>query len=684
MLMIALLCNANNIEGVQKAHYSFLKTFVKTEIDAERALIKRIESSIQEKKVKNVTGVNKEIQTDELNLLGIQLENEKNMKSALKVTKKEIKQCLKEDLANLKNPAKRKILEKELIRQADRDILAQSKMQGIEGDYQQQQRIHMYTLLLEKELSFMRGLVTGCKTKLCNSLKDLYDARNEKVQNQYRKYVKMAIKQVDRIIEAIKDVKERYMENLGSKNAEERVVLRKKINELEHLISVYEKRKFGISKIHATVIEEFEQLEEDKKRRALVKFLDSTDKLEKSKLSIQQKAEQLKSIIKLLKGKRFNPRKYKLIKRKQQLIRKITSLKNYRRKVVVPTFIRNVSKFQRIQKSSLKKVIHKITKLNKQLISLDRAERLRKAEIKELIELKKYDTTLTSINQLKLKAIERKRDAKRREQIMKEIKENEYLKSVIILSLGVRKREFAMKKVFKQLEIIAARLADAKSRGIEARNQLEAMKYAEKTPCTVNSMGLYQNMLKRAQRDRVVLIKKRNAYVVLNRRIIKEQEKYLAILLKHLKKELKKAEERRTRLAKEVLNTTDSKKSIKLEGVEKAIESLDKSIIKTENRKERLAKLVGHLRVQKKSKLCKKTWKCNTCLELAEIAQIGLIKHRGDGYTMQKATNYCNTFKGIKKERCFRQAFDIFSAAAHIIDPFKFNTKAICMRFNHC
>jgi len=120
MLMIALLCNANNIEGVQKAHYSFLKTFVKTEIDAERALIKRIDSSIQAKKGKNVTGIYKEIQTDELNLLRIQLENEKNMKSALKVTKNEIKQCLKEDLVNLNNPAKRKLLEKELIRQADR------------------------------------------------------------------------------------------------------------------------------------------------------------------------------------------------------------------------------------------------------------------------------------------------------------------------------------------------------------------------------------------------------------------------------------------------------------------------------------------------------------------------------------------------------------------------------------
>jgi len=683
MLMIALLCNASNINGVQKAHYSFIKNFVKTEIDSERALIKNLNSLINLKKA-NKTGIFKTIQNDELSLLRIQLENEKNMRSALKQTKKDIDNCLKEDLVNLNKPAMRKLLEKEIVRQADRDTAAQLQLEGIKGDNQQQQRIHMYTILLEKELSFMRGIVTGCKTKVCNSLKDIYDARKGLVQKQYRKYVKMAMKSIDRLIEAMQEVKSRYLENLGSTKPEERVALRKRINELEQLIAGYEKQKIGVRLIHATVIEEFEQLEADRQRRALTKFLDATDNLEKSKISIQQKEEQLKSILKLLGRKRFVPKRYKLVRRKRQLLKVLKALKNYRRKLVVPTFIRNVSKFEKIQKSSLKKVVHKIAKLNRHLRSLDRAEKHRIAEVKELEELKKYDTTLSSINQLKQKEVERKRDAQRREQIMKEIEENEHLKSVIVLSLGARKREFAMKKIFKALEIIAARITDAKNRGIEARNKLEAMKYAERRLCSVKNMEIYQNMLKRAQKDRIILIKKRNAYVTLNKRIIKEQEKYLEALLKHLREELKKAEERRKILSKEALYANDNSKSAKLEGVERAIESLDKSILKTESRKERLAKLVGHLRVQKASVFCKKSWKCNTCEELAEIAKIGLIKHRGDGWTMQRATKYCNTFKGAKKEMCFREAFDVFSAATHIIDPFKYDSKAICQRFNHC
>jgi len=166
----------------------------------------------------------------------------------------------------------------------------------------------------------------------------------------------------------------------------------------------------------------------------------------------------------------------------------------------------------------LRKVVKRIEKLNRNLRGLDRAEKIRVEEIKELLELKKYDTTLSSINQLKQKEIERKRDNNRREQIMKEIEEKENLKSVIILSLGARKREFAMKKIFKKLGVISAHIEDAKKRGIEARSQLEAMKSAETTPCNIKNMGNYQIMLKRAQRDRILSIKKRNAYVSLNKR----------------------------------------------------------------------------------------------------------------------------------------------------------------------
>jgi hypothetical protein len=251
----------------------------------------------------------------------------------------------------------------------------------------------------------------------------------------------MALKSIDRIIEAMNEVKSNYMNRLGSKNVEERNKLRARINELEKLIDGYEKQKIGVRAIHAAVIEEFEQFEEQRKRIALVKFLDATDNMEKSRLTLQQRIEEMKTLNNVLSQKGFNPKRYKLVRRKRQVRKMIAALKKYRKRVVVPTFIRNVSKYERIQKSLLRQVVKRIEKLNRNLRGLDRAEKTRVEEIKELLELKKYDTTLSSINQLKQKEVERKRDNVRREQIMKEIEEKENLKSVIILSLGARKRE---------------------------------------------------------------------------------------------------------------------------------------------------------------------------------------------------------------------------------------------------
>jgi hypothetical protein len=166
--MTALLCSAN-ISDVTKAHYSFIRNFVKTEIENERVLIRNIDSTIDRKKELNVTGINQIIRNDEIGLLQLQMENEKNFKTALKLSKKEMNKCLKEDLLNLNNKEMRKLLEKEIVRQADRDSQSQAKLEGITGSNQQQQRIHMYALFLEKELSFMRGTVAGCKSKVCNA-----------------------------------------------------------------------------------------------------------------------------------------------------------------------------------------------------------------------------------------------------------------------------------------------------------------------------------------------------------------------------------------------------------------------------------------------------------------------------------------------------------------------------------
>ncbi|GAB1226319.1 hypothetical protein ENUP19_0284G0052 [Entamoeba nuttalli] len=686
VLLVILCVRGNDINEILKSHYSVIKSYVKNEIENEREVIKNIQKVIEDKQKLNVTGIAKVIRDDEMNLLELQLTHEKNIKTMFKQSKADIKECLKEDLKNSMNLEFKKIIEKELLRQTHRDTMYQQKINDIEGENQQHKRIEMCASIIGKEIDFMKGTVSGCHNKTCYSIKDQCERRKELLQKTYKKFVKETIKTLEKLIEEMTQLKEGYVDTLPKSNDKEGIILRKRITEIDKIIKGYEHQIVGIKSIHMKILDQIKEEEEHKRRIFLNKFLTSTDDVEKSKEVLNRKQVELQGLENILGARHvFVENRYKLIQRKKHLKKLIKQLMNMRKNVLIPRFIRSITRYEHIQQQLLNEISRKIAKCYRNLQSLDRARKRRENEIKTLKEDIKYDTTLKSKNTLEQKYKEAEIDKKQRIKIVKKLNSIEIMKKDILLALGTKKREFMMKKINGKLESIRSKLVDAKNRGIEARIKIESLKPLEPTSCRIRTMKNYQAMLKRAQEDQIRLIKERNQIVSINKKIVKDQEHFFILILKNLKKELKRAESQRDKLAKETLYSLDNTdKAAKLELLENTIESLDLAIRKSENRLRRLRKLIGHLKETKKSIYCKKNWRCNTCLHLGELAQIGVVEHRGDGWTMNKAKEYCQKFKGQKKEMCFKEAFDMFTSVAHTFDPLKFDAKAVCKRFNHC
>ena len=692
VLLLFTYAFADETKSVTDTHYSMVKGYMKGEMESADDMINSIKKLIDMELKKPASAVNNITKADSVRLMQMQLEESQSEYEQFKEAKKQIKNAKKHMQNFLRTADGKRLMEKELMRQVDRDVTVQQNIQQVSGDNQQDKRIKIYAKAIEDSLNYQLNIIKGCHSKDCEAIRTVLKANIETLQKTYKKYVKGTLKMFKELIKEMQSLKYEYMRKVHARRATNQEQWNARIKELSKSIDDYKKKEIEVKGIHSEMLGTIKREEEERKRVILNKYLETTDEVEKTKLKLGESQAELKKIVGVLEQRDvFVPHRFRLIQRRDLLKKVIRELRQYRKNVLLPGFKRTLKDFEESRSKQLEEVKKAIQKKYRMMQMLDREDAKRNLEIKELQKQQVYDTTLKSVNGLKEKTLETRRSTRDRKETMEQIKHLEDEKRKLLLTVGLYKREVAIKKIMQKLGDIHSKIESAISRGVEARNKIESLKKKEPSTCVIKAIENYQNMLKRAQKDQTRLQHIREHISFVHKKLLLKQLKFFNALEKQLKRIRKHTVIRRNEYEQKLIHangqTSSDEFSNKMEIAESAIESLDKALLKLENRRQRLVKMVGHInafRSQPKNVYCKKTWRCNSCMHLAEIAQIGLVKHKGDAWAMHKAKQHCEGFDGKKKELCYKQSFDVFTAATHINDPMKFDAKAICSRFNHC
>ncbi|ELP94347.1 DNA double-strand break repair Rad50 ATPase, putative [Entamoeba invadens IP1] len=646
-----------------------------TEISAQDLIIENLNKTIQNEKNKNSTGIHVETRNDNVTLLQMELANAQEIRDLFKTSKKELKNARKEDLAGTTN-----MTVQEFVRQGTRDLKNVQQIGDFSGRFAQQKRMKKIKEVLFEEIGFMKAAFSqGKKDEKVNKK---YFERENDVKRIFKKYVKKSIDMRNELIEKIEDMREEYI--MKDVNDTERAVVDQFVKDLE---AKSKQVKIEIDKINEIQREEMEAMEREdeiEKRKVLVNFLDFREQDEKLAKKIEEKQEELEKTEKLL-GQRdvYVEKRYKVVRTKRDLRRKLKKLRM--RKAQIEKFRNEAERVYVTEKEeNLKKIEEKIRKSYLKIEKLTKKEDLRKSRIEILKKDIEYDTTLRSQKLLEELKQEKKKLTAERFKTVEFIKQKEEEKRVALLEIGVKSRKELEKISIRDLTVVTVEIEKAAERAVYARNRIEALKYSNPTPCVVKEMTNYMEMLKRAQKMSERLTARRNELTVKHRKFAEEETSYLIELRKTLTDQLRKAEAERDRIMKETLKGENEKDGNRLDGIEKSIEVLDSALEKVKRRFVKIQKLFGLLKETRGSVYCKKTWKCQVCSHVGQLAQMGLVKRRGDNWAMKKANGFCKTFKGEKREMCYKIAFEVFAAVAHKNDPMKFDVEGVCKALQNC
>lgn len=626
--------------------------------------------------------VKKMINSDKISLLITKIDNDYKMKQAFEKLLSKLKTLRSKDIEMMKKPHVNKLLAKELLRQIDRDNVAEQKLGDITGKNALDKRVKFYYDIYKKEVEGVHGALVH-KDQLCLSVKDMYSDRLLDAQKLYKKYVLKRLDAMNNELLHYLNVKDRYAEVLSKYDTVEE--MKKELFNVDQMIIKLKGEIQEIKGIHMSVLEDIKKRDNDRRRRYLLRVLNAQNTLEHIKVHFNNHVKEEKELTKKLNLRHhFVPRRWEVVHRRDHLKRLIE-----RQTKTMKELKMKLRRYNRRYMSDLTRRLHRV---NKKIERLEiRKESIRKSMIMLNDQMEKYkeksklDASLTSYNMIK--KIQRQIELNKVQmiEVTKELSKQEKKRDWFEFALKADERRVAIKRIFKKLLKLRGMIHSAKKRGLFARERLQHFKLKDKTMKIMRCIKNYAIMLKIAQRDQKRAIQRRDILVKRSKFVIKKQIKYYEKLKMLLTAELNRYGKERDELSKKALYDVDNKDaSERLVILDKAIQQMDETVYKLEIIIARLKKLVGWLQPSPKSMMCKASKKCQMCRIIGDIAKTTLIRAKGDNYAMAKANAYCETRQGVEKEKCFKIALGIFEQFAHSIDPLKMNVKRACKRLGNC